>query len=329
MSEPELSVVIPTFERPALLASCLEGFAGQEVARGRFEVVVVDDGGRQPLDGVVAAFRERLDLRLERRPHRGVAAARNVGVVLARAPLLVLFDDDQRPLPGMIGRCLDFHAAEPAEDAFRLMRVVPEPGVPRDACSIAMFEGRGVFGFPQPGENWSHFGFWGGAISCKASLFRYGLFDAAYGMVEDVELGLRIGQWLPLRCLFDGAADIAQLRTLGVRDIARRWLRLSWFHLVWQRNYPGRVTIGERPSYREAARFIGDAATLAERVGALEEQARALGPIDAAGLTPERRACLEDFLVGMRSLVQASQAHGWTAARNDEPLEATLTRLLP
>ena len=109
MTTPEISVVIPTFGRPALLEQCLEGFVGQAVARDRFEVIVVDDGSPTPLDAVVARFADRLDLLLECRPHRGVAEARNVGVVLARAPLLVLFDDDQRPLPDMLARCLAFH----------------------------------------------------------------------------------------------------------------------------------------------------------------------------------------------------------------------------
>ena len=329
MTGPELSVVIPSHERPTLLAACLEGFAAQDVARGRFEVVVVDDGSASPLDAIVAPFADRLDLRLERRPHGGAAAARNVGVVLARATLLVLFDDDQRPLPGLVARCLAFHAGEPGEDAFRLMRVVPEPGVPRDACSIAMFEGGAVFSFPRPGQDWGHAGFWGGAITCKASIFRYGLFDPSYGMVEDIELGLRIGRWLPLRCFFDGVADIAQLRTLGVRDIARRWLRLSWFHLLWQRNHPGLVTIGEQPVYREATRIAAQAGDLPGRVAALEARALALGPVDAANLSPEGRGALEDFLVAMRALVQACQASGWVAARNDEPVEAMLARLLP
>ena len=329
MTAPEISVVIPTFNRPDLLAVCLEGFARQDVALARFEVVVVDDGSDAPLEAAIAPFRDRLDLRLERRPHRGVAAARNVGVVLARAPLLILFDDDQQALPGMVRRCLDFHVREPGEDAFRLMRVVPQRGQPRDARSIAMFERAMVFSFPREGQDWSYGGFWGGAVTCKASIFRYGLYDQTYGMAEDVELGLRIARWLPLRCLHDGIEDIAQLRTLSVREMARRWLRMAYFHLLWQRNYPGEVTVGDLPVYRGADRTLAQGRDLAALVVALEQAADALGVLDPVALAPAEAASLEDFLTGMRALLNLCQAAGWVAARGDEPLEDLLARLLP
>ena len=329
MTAPEISVVIPTFNRPDLLAVCLEGFARQDMALDRFEVVVVDDGSDAPLDAAVAPFRDRLDLRLERRPHRGVAAARNVGVVLARAPLLILFDDDQSPLPGMVGRCIAFHADEPGEGAFRLMRVAPQRDRPRDARSIAMFERAMVFSFPREGHDWSYGGFWGGAVTCKASIFRYGLYDETYGMAEDVELGLRIARWLPLRCCHDGVEDIAQLRTLTVREMARRWLRMAYFHLLWQRNYPGEVTVGELPVYRGADRTLAQGRDIAALAASLEEAADALGVLDAGALTPAQVAGLEDFLTGMRVLLNHCQAAGWVAARNDEPLDALLVRLLP
>jgi len=106
---PSLSVVIPTYNRPELLAQCLEGFAGHTVPPESLEVVIVDDGLDVPLDPVLAAFEGRLNLRFERRDHGGPAAARNVGVVLASADHLILFDDDQSPLPDMAERCLAFH----------------------------------------------------------------------------------------------------------------------------------------------------------------------------------------------------------------------------
>lgn len=329
MTAPEISVVIPTFNRPELLAACLEGFAGQSVERGRFEVVVVDDGSDAPLDGVVAPYRQRMDLRLERRSHRGVAAARNVGVVLARAPLLILFDDDQSPLPEMVARCLAFHDEAPGEDAFRLLRVVPQPGARRDARSVAMFERGFVFSFPRIGEDLGYGGFWGGAITCKAGIFRYGLYDASYGMVEDVELGLRISRWLPLHCHYDGTPDIVQRRILTVHEMARRWLRMAWFHLLWQRNYPGLVKTGEMTVYRAADRTLAQGRDLAALAATLEAQADGLGWIDDGALTPAQAAGLEDFLTGLRALINLCQAAGWVAARSDEPLEAALARLLP
>ena len=41
---PRISVLLATYERPALLAACLEGFCDQTLPASEFEVVVVDDG---------------------------------------------------------------------------------------------------------------------------------------------------------------------------------------------------------------------------------------------------------------------------------------------
>lgn len=325
---PALSVVIPTWNRPAELARCLEGFAAQDVPPERFEIVVVDDGSDTDTETAVAPFRGRLDLRLERRPHMGVAAARNVGVVLARAPMLILFDDDQAPLPHLVSRSLAFHAAEPDEGVFRLLRIVPEPG-PRSACSLAMFEWGCVFNYPLDGRDWGHGGFWGGAVTCKASIFRYGLYDAAYGMAEDAELGLRISRWLPLSCRYDGVADALQLRELDMAAIAHRWLRMSWFHLLWQRNHGELVDVGNQPAYRDATRILAGARPLTAAVAALQAGADALGRFDPALPDGARGARLQDLMVGVRAMVRQCQATGWLAARMDEPVEAMLARVLP
>lgn len=328
MAEPALSVVIPTYGRPGELRSCLEGFCAQTTSEP-FEIVLVDDGSPQPLDDLVAAFRNDLDLRLERRPHGGAARARNVGVVLARAPLLVLFDDDQRPLPHLVDRCLSFHREVPDEGAFRLLRIGPEPGAPRDARSVAMFEGQVMFVYPSAGEQLRHAGFWGGAVTCKASIFRYGLYDPAYPMVEDVELGLRIASWLPLDCRYDGVPDAVQLRTPSVVAMARRWLRMSHCHLMWQRNYPTLVDIGTWPVYRDAEAIASGAGQIAERLAVLEAEADALGRFDPAALDPATSTRLEDFLFDLRAVVRVCQATGWLSARRDEPIESMVARVLP
>lgn len=328
MAGPALSVVIPTYGRPEELRACLEGFREQQGAPP-FEIVIVDDGSPEPLDGVIAPFRDALDIRLERRPHGGAARARNVGVVLARAPLLILFDDDQRPMPQLVARCLAFHEAEPDEGVFRLLRIVPDPDGLRDARSVAMFEGQVVFVYPAPGEQLRHGGFWGGAVTCKASLFRYGLYDPDYPMVEDVELGLRIGTWLPLDCRYDGVADAVQLRTLSITAMARRWLRMSHCHLLWQRNYPSLVEIGSWPVYRDAASIAAGAGDLAARVAALEAEAESFGRFAPATLDGATSARLDDFLFDLRAVVRACQSTGWLAARRDEPIDAMVARVLP
>jgi len=62
-----------------------------------FEVVVVDDGSRTPLDGVVEPFRDKLNVTLIRQRNQGPGAARNAGALVARGHFLAFTDDDCRP----------------------------------------------------------------------------------------------------------------------------------------------------------------------------------------------------------------------------------------
>jgi glycosyltransferase involved in cell wall biosynthesis len=95
---PEISVVVPTRDRPAALDACLAALDAQTVS-GRLEVVVVDDGSRDP-DAVGRVVARHPVARLIRHePAAGPAAARNTGVKAARGTILCLTDDDCVPEP--------------------------------------------------------------------------------------------------------------------------------------------------------------------------------------------------------------------------------------
>ena len=103
------SIIVPTYLRPAELASCLEALARQRLADDRFEVVVVDDGSPAPPTAVVRRFSDRLDISMLAANHGGPAAARNQGAERATGRFLAFTDDDCRPapdwLPTLKARC--------------------------------------------------------------------------------------------------------------------------------------------------------------------------------------------------------------------------------
>ena len=101
---PACSIIIPTYNRPRELASCLESLTRLESPAGGFEVIVVDDGGPEPLDAVVEPFHERLDLRLLRQANAGPGAARNAGTAAARGRFVAFTDDDCWPQPEWLCR---------------------------------------------------------------------------------------------------------------------------------------------------------------------------------------------------------------------------------
>lgn len=96
---PFFSIVIPTYNRPAQLAVCLQACARLDYPRNRFEVIAVDDGGTTPLDAVVARFHGVLTLKLLRQENAGPAAVRNRGASEARGEFLAFTDDDCSPAP--------------------------------------------------------------------------------------------------------------------------------------------------------------------------------------------------------------------------------------
>ncbi len=95
------TVVIPSRDRPQLLAEAVDSALAQTAAGTR--VLVVDDASRDP---VRLARDPRLRVVRHLRP-RGVAAARNLGIALADTPWLAFLDDDDRLRPQMVERSLE------------------------------------------------------------------------------------------------------------------------------------------------------------------------------------------------------------------------------
>ncbi len=98
---PRVSVVMPTYRRPALLQRCLDAVLAQRIGLSAFEVLVVDDGHDEATRDLVETRARTLPegrLRYLRPPvGRGPAVARNHGWRSARAALVAFTDDDTVP----------------------------------------------------------------------------------------------------------------------------------------------------------------------------------------------------------------------------------------
>ncbi|HSR08277.1 MAG TPA: glycosyltransferase [Bryobacteraceae bacterium] len=97
--EPEFSVIVPTYRRPAELALCLRALARQDFPRDRFEVIVADDGGgglEDLRDFAAHSFSQCVFVTQSR---SGPGSARNLGARHARGRFLAFTDDDCEPSP--------------------------------------------------------------------------------------------------------------------------------------------------------------------------------------------------------------------------------------
>ena len=91
VSAPAFSVVIPTYNRSDLIGLTLESVLCQEFTD--FEVLVVDDGSRDPTAEIVARYPDqRLRYLPKENAERG--AARNYGLARARGKYVLFLDSD-------------------------------------------------------------------------------------------------------------------------------------------------------------------------------------------------------------------------------------------
>lgn len=92
--QPLVSVILPTWNRAATLGAAVASIQAQDYPH--WELLVVDDGSLDDTALVVGALASRDDrIRLVRRPHSGVSAARNAGLAEASGRFVAFLDSDK------------------------------------------------------------------------------------------------------------------------------------------------------------------------------------------------------------------------------------------
>lgn len=128
-ANPRVSVVVPTRDRPDLLAGCLSAL--DEQTWPDFEIVVVDDGSSDP-EAVAAVVSPVCRARLVIGEGRGPAAARNLGADDATGWIIAFTDDDCRPAPGWLDAVV-----RRIDDGVKVVAGPTRNGRPDDACATA------------------------------------------------------------------------------------------------------------------------------------------------------------------------------------------------
>lgn len=113
MQKISFSIIIPTYNRPEQLATCLESLTRLDYPKQNFEVVVVDDGSTTPLETLVSRFFNRFNLTFIKQDNAGPASARNTGATQARAKYLAFTDDDCVPAPDWLTNLASRFATAP------------------------------------------------------------------------------------------------------------------------------------------------------------------------------------------------------------------------
>jgi glycosyltransferase involved in cell wall biosynthesis len=306
---PRISVLIATHDRQELLRACLGSFAEQTLDRSAFEVVLVDDGSRDPVVPVlVDEVADRLQIVGLRICHAGRAAAKNLAVMLARAPVVLFFDDDDRAAPDYLERHLAGHDARPDEAFVVLGHTDWAPELSRTPLMHYLTDvDRMLFAYERlrDGQVLDWHGFWEGRVSCKRSLLlRHGLHDQRLGYSIDVELAWRLRD-TGLRVVYDARAVSFMARPIDVVAFGERSEAKGRAHATVAALHPG-TEIANRvvPArtvdlWRQKQRAVEP---LRRRIAALEASAAADG------------GALPDLHAAYRELFRILHAKGVAAA---------------
>jgi glycosyltransferase involved in cell wall biosynthesis len=246
---PRISVLIATYNRPDLLSECLESFADQTLPTTDYEVVVVDDGSddRAALPSVLEKVADRVQVFGVRIDHAGRSAAKNVAVMLARAPIVLFFDDDDRAAPDYLERHLAAHAAHADDQVAILGHTDWAPELEQSLLMHYVTDvDRLMFAYERlaDGQELDWRGFWEGRISCKRGfLLAHALHDQRLAYSIDVEMGWRLAPY-GLRIVYDSSARSLMARPIDLDAFCARTQAKGRAHAVTAALHPGTAIAG-------------------------------------------------------------------------------------
>lgn len=91
----KLSIVIPTFNRAAYLADCIDSLNNQTLGKDNFEVIVVDDGSKDnTAETMTDLIQNHSWVKYFPKKNQGPASARNFGIKKAEGEWIAFLDDD-------------------------------------------------------------------------------------------------------------------------------------------------------------------------------------------------------------------------------------------
>jgi len=104
--QTRITVVVPTYRRPALLHNCIQALANQRFDKEAYEVIIVSDGPDELTQQAVAQWVNKnvavircISLCISLPDKKGPAAARNAGWQQANGVMVAFTDDDCLPDP--------------------------------------------------------------------------------------------------------------------------------------------------------------------------------------------------------------------------------------
>jgi GT2 family glycosyltransferase/SAM-dependent methyltransferase len=191
-----LTIVIATYQRRESIARLLRMLADQLRAepelRDGVDVVVVDDGSGDGTAAACEAVAIPVPLKVVWQRNRGRAAARNVGLSVARGEIVWFLDDDVLPQAGLVRRHRESHESEPEHVLMgpHMFEISPRAATPNQAWVDAIYREMSATGAVERADRFST----ANASGPRESFESVGGFDEGFTGwgFEDTELASRL-----------------------------------------------------------------------------------------------------------------------------------------
>ena len=241
MEEPEVSVIVPTYNRLEVLAEVLEAIENQ-VGAPSFELVVVDDGST---DGTYEWLQGRhfsVPVQCVRQQNSGPAIARNRGVAISQGTLVAFLGDDTVPETDWLSRHVGAHRSRPGQEALAVIGYTHWHERMRVTAFLEYINEHGLqFGYSLI-DDAEHVPFnflYTSNLSMPRALLVQEPFstDFPYAAWEDIELGYRLEK-AGMRLVYESRARVAHDHPTDLSRFADRQEKAGYSAVVFYRLQP-------------------------------------------------------------------------------------------
>jgi glycosyltransferase involved in cell wall biosynthesis len=187
MSQPLVSVIVPTFNRSAHLPAALDSILRQTVRD--FELIVVDDGSRDDTPALLGAIADPRLRVVTHSANRGIAQARNSGLDAARGKYIAWLDSDDVSRLDRLARQVRFLERHPnIALAGGCAGKIRADGRPHGHIRVPPFD-------PAAIRCWLLFksAFQQSSVMGRAEVLKGRRYDPTFLVCEDVDMFARLG----------------------------------------------------------------------------------------------------------------------------------------
>jgi glycosyltransferase involved in cell wall biosynthesis len=197
-----ISTIMPCYNREYDLARVLEAYDQQD-ASIPFELIAVDDASTDHTYKLLTSYHPKhYSLIIERQViNQGPAAARNRGIALAHAPLILFVGDDILPTPGFVRQHIEAHTLHADLTTAILGCTIWPPDITMNTL-MAHIDGVGAQQFSyyylRDGQEYDFRHFYTSNVSIKTEFLKsfdhWFDTDFTYAAFEDAELAYRLSK---------------------------------------------------------------------------------------------------------------------------------------